>query len=98
MSDVPEVFWIDTVGDQLEAEGVDPGTLWESGLQLNEGLDFGLVLVTNIGPGCRPTGPDHISRVLWRRLDSLKGWVVEEVSPRNPLFLSHWVQIWEEMC
>jgi hypothetical protein len=91
------IFWIDIIGDKLEAEGVDPGNLWESTARLNEGLEEGLVLVTNIGPGCPPQSPLHLSRVFWRRLDAFKGPVVEEVSPWNALFVSKWRQVMAEL-
>lgn len=66
MSDDTEQCWIDTAGDLLEAEGIDPGCIFEFSDQIHPDLTAGGCVATNLPPGQVPTSLFHIARVVLR--------------------------------
>ena len=80
--DTDEVCWLDVVGDELEAEGVKPGCIYEFQSKLREGCRRGgIITFTEERPD-----PMHIDRVVVQ-LDSGEKITL---SGRNPLVLASW--------
>jgi len=63
--------WLDTAGDLFEAEGHEPGVIFEFHDQIHPSLHPGGVVVTNLPEGVRPTS--YLDIVAVRVKDSTTG-------------------------
>ena len=89
---ISETYWIDQIGDFLEAQGVPSGCIFEWG-EFNlrpDDLEPGGVVVSTLPPGQAPTHPSQISDVYVRRLPNGMGESIVRMSGTTPLFLSGW--------
>lgn len=90
--------WIDEQGDILEAEGVNPGNIFEFFLQIRGDALPGGIVVSTGEPGKIP-GIDEVKEIYVRLQNNCgadKGHL--KLSARNPLFLSKWLMIKLELC
>lgn len=87
--------WLDVVGDQLEASGVDPGRIFEFHSALGDGALPGGIVVTNqrLPPGEVPKTPWDVAKVIIRLKDG------SEVSKGSnwPLFLTRFYHLQPEL-
>lgn len=61
-----EPSWLDKAGDLLQAEGYEPGCLFEFHDKIHPSLSAGGVVATSLPPGQPPSSPLDIERVVLR--------------------------------
>lgn len=91
-----ETCWLDEAGDRWEAEGVDPGRIYEFHFRLSPDLMSGGLVESaeSCDPGKQPTTYLEIKRVLVRHLNGKE----TEMSATRPLVLSRVHRILRGLC
>ena len=94
------ICWADQVGDRWEAEGHDPGRIWESQLQLTSDCFAGIMVLAkeHCKPGKRPRQITDVQQalvVLRRGLPNCQPEEIELVTEKGyrPVLVANWLRI-----